>query len=275
MSPAPSKSAYSIVRLGVVMWALTLPTRAHAQLAPATAMTQSMRGGLAATGDEASELADPGAAYRAPFPLSLELAIDTHAPLSLGGEIGVGFWDAIFLRLHAGVLVGPYTDLINTVGAGAGLYDATAASIVSGLANGTWILRPTFALRPVPGYGFEVSGGYTMIELSAALSAAQFQAASGQSWSGLTLPVDSIGLRARLHAVHAQLGWSGLAFGHLVVRGGVGWTQVVASEGGAEMPETVRTAAAGRVEAFEASFRAILVKYGMFPTLDLAVGYRF
>jgi len=206
-------------------------------------------------------------------PVALGLALATYVPLCIGVDATLELPAGLLLRAHAGVTPGGYVDLINGVATGMGAYSQAVAGLVSASGGGAFVVRLSAGIRPFEGYGFELSAGYTWIDASASVSTAQLEAVTQQpmAWAGL----ERVGVSGQLHALHAQVGWSGTVWDHLVLRVSVGWVHTVAAGGRLGVPDELRRASEGRIEEYEATARTSLERWGFSPELGVSAGYRF
>lgn len=218
-------------------------------------------------------LARPDRAPAAPPPVTLDLAIATHVPVSLGVEANLVMPLGLLLRAHVGFMPEPYVGLINDVAQTFGAYDDQVASVVSRSGQNSFVLRLSGGIRPVPGYGFEILAGYTMIRGGAHIATADFEAATGQSMNYPGL--DAIGISAVLHAIHVEIGWSALVWDHLVIRASIGWMHTLAAEDAIDVPADLRARAGGRIEEIENSIRRGLTTWAFTPEARIGIGYQF
>lgn len=243
-----------------------------ARTADRSVATPAARG----SAEGARQLADPTAAPGStpePFPIGLEIAAATSAPLSLGAEITVELPLGLLVRAHVGFVPEPYVDLLNGVLEGVGAYDAAIAQLVDHAGANALLVRASGGIRPVPGYGFEILAGYTHVSASARVSAADFEAATAQpmSWPGL----NDVGLDSELHMLHVQLGWTGLAWDHLAIRVLIGWAHTLSASTRVDVPDDLRARSPAAFADIEADVDDALTSYGFTPELSVAVGYRF
>lgn len=218
-------------------------------------------------------LARPDRAPASPPPVTLDLAIATHVPVSLGVEANLVMPLGLLLRAHLGFMPEPYVGLINDVAQTFGAYDDQIASVVSRSGANSFVLRLSGGIRPVPGYGFEILAGYTMVRGGANIATRDFEGATGQSMNYPGL--DTIGISAVLHAFHAEIGWSALVWDHLVIRASIGWMHTLAAEDAIDVPPELRARAGGRIEEIENSIRRGLTTWAFSPEARIGVGYQF
>lgn len=280
-------SARSVFLLGILTIACsaTVPAQAGAQArGGAHALSTPGRAGAGATAyaavhpttsaartSAADELGDPDRTPRHADPVGFDLAIATHVPISLGVEANLVLPLGFLLRGHFGFMPEPYVGLINGVATGLGAYDSSVAALVDRSAGNAFVMRLSAGMRPVPGYGFEVLAGYTMIRANAQVPVEEFEQATGQSMPGM----EGVGLGATLHAFHVEMGWSALVWDHLVIRASIGWVHTLGAEAGIDVPQAIRDRAGGRIEEIEGDVRENLTTYGFSPELRVGVGYRF
>lgn len=252
---------------------LTRPWHATADAAPDGERTSTPTSTPARTSRAADELAAPDRAPARPSPVTFDLGIATHVPISVGIEANLTLPLGFLLRTHVGVTPEGYVGIINGVAQGLGAYDGNVGAIVSRSATSSFVLRTSAGMRPVPGHGFEILAGYTLIHGGSRIPTADFEAASGQSmdYPGL----DSIGISATLHCLHVEIGWSGLLFDHLVIRGSIGWVHTLAADGAIDVPPELRARAGGEIEEIERGLRGGLTTFGYSPEARVGVAYQF
>ncbi|MDQ3034288.1 MAG: hypothetical protein M3Y87_17910 [Myxococcota bacterium] len=220
---------------------------------------------------EADALGTPDRAPPHEDLVAFDVAIATHAPISLGVEANLRLPLGILVRTHFGFMPEPYIGVINGVATGLGAYDSSVAALVDRSGANAFVMRLSGGIRPVPGYGFEILAGYTMISASARASVRDFEQATGQSMPGM----ESVGIAATLHAFHVELGWSALVWDHLVIRGSIGWMHTLASDARVDTTDDMRRRAGGRIEDIETDVREALTSYGFSPEVRIGVGYQF
>lgn len=246
--------------LAIIIGSNGISTRARAQIAE----TASLR-------DAARSLSTP---WRdEPFPIALDIAVATHVPISFGVEANLTFPLGLLLRAHVGFLPAPYVELIDDIAQDLGAYGEDISGIVERSGSSAFVLRLSGGIRPVPGYGFEILAGYTMIGGGAEISVSELERITGRAmnWSGL----HSARLSATLHAFHAEIGWSALVWDHLVIRFSIGWVHTIEADGQVEVPSELRNRATETIEEVEASIQRSVETWGFSPELRFALGYRF
>ena len=218
-------------------------------------------------------LGRPDQAPPSPPPVTFDLALATHVPISLGIEANLVMPLGFLLRAHVGFMPEPYIGIINGVAQTFEAYDDYVASAISRSGANSFVLRLSGGIRPVPGYGFEILGGYTMIRGGGRITAQDFEAATGQSmdYPGL----ESIGISGVLHAFHVEIGWSALVWDHLVIRASLGWMHTLDAEASVDVPADLRARAGGRIEETEADIRRGMTTWGFSPEARVGVGYQF
>jgi hypothetical protein len=247
-----------------------------ARVAPAT---PGVRGVAAAAvrgarpTERASDLGPPAPDAREPLPIALELAVATHFPLSLGLEATLELPLGFLVRGHVGFLPEAYVRLVNAGLRDVGAYDEAVATLVDQSGANALVTRISGGIRPVPGYGFEILAGYTRIDASARVTAADFERATGQSmeWTGIR----TVGIEAELHMVHVEIGWTAHLWEHLVVRGTLGWTHTLDVSHALDLPQIARRREPELIAGIEESVRENILRWGFTPELRLVVGYRF
>ncbi len=208
-----------------------------------------------------------------PFPVAFDIAVATHVPVSFGAEANLTFPRGLLLRAHVGFLPAPYLELIHGVAQHLGAYDENIGHVVERFGSSAFVFRVSGGIRPVPGYGFEILAGYTMIDGGTEISVLDFERITGyaMNYPGL----DSARLSATLHAIHAEIGWSGLLWDHFVIRCSIGWVHTIDARGHVEVPSMLRARADGRIEEIEENVRNSVESWGFSPEIRFALGYRF
>lgn len=224
-------------------------------------------------GRDVDALGRPDQAPPSPPPVTFDLALATHVPVSLGIEANLVMPFGFLLRAHVGFTPEPYIGIINGVAQTFEAYDDYVATAISRSGTNSFVLRLSGGIRPVPGYGFEILGGYTMIRGGGRITAQDFEAATGQSmdYPGL----ESIGISGVLHAFHVEIGWSALVWDHLVIRASLGWMHTLGSEAAIDVPADLRARAGGRIEETEADIRRGMTTWGFSPEARVGIGYQF
>jgi hypothetical protein len=208
-----------------------------------------------------------------PFPVAFDIAVATHVPVSFGVEGNLTFPWGLLLRAHVGFLPSPYIELVNGIAYNLRAYDENIGRVVERSGSSAFVFRVSGGIRPVPGYGFEVLAGYTMIDGGTEISVLDFERITGyaMNYPGL----ESARISATLHAFHAEIGWSGLLWDHLVVRFSIGWVHTIDVQGHVEVPSMLRIRAGGRIEEVEDGIRESVRTWGFSPEFRFALGYRF
>jgi len=255
--------------------ALARPWHPGSAVTSATVRRSSSETATARTGlaRDVDALGRPDLPPPSPPPVTFDLAVATHVPISLGLEANLVMPLGLLLRVHVGFTPEPYIGVINGVAQTFEAYDDYVAQAISRSGANSFVLRLSGGIRPVPGYGFEILGGYTMIRGGAHITTQDFEAATGQSmdYPGL----ETIGISGVLHAFHVEMGWSALVWDHLVIRASLGWMHTLGAEAAIDVPADLRARAGGRIEETESDIRRGMTTWGFSPEARVGVGYQF
>lgn len=266
----------------VVISSSPVEAQAAALRSPVAASEAAVRGapdgatlaaaaGEPAAGSSAEVLAQPWLEESPPSLVRFDLGVVTQFPLAMGIQANLSLPFGIVLRADAGLTPSFYVDAVNSVALDMGAYDASTGAMIQNSSKEGWLLRVQAGIRPFEGVGFEVLAGYALLNVTADVSASDFEQVTGQWMPG----VARVGVFGTMHGFHAQLGWSGVVFDHLVIRGALGWLHTLAADGGVKVPAELRAAADGRVEEIETDLRDGLRQYGFSPELELGIAYQF
>jgi hypothetical protein len=210
-------------------------------------------------------------------PPNLDVALGTLFPLSLGPQITVELPGRLLLQSDIGWMPPAYGSLVNGMVRRFGAYEPALESLVSGALEDALVFRATGGWRPFPSAGFELFGGYTLIDLHgsavpadvATVVAGDFATAAAESRLG-----DRVELDSTLHSFHVGLGWRWVAFDHLVIRANLAYMQTVASSSSVEMPDAPELAEEA-TEVVDERLGEIYERYVKLPVVGLSAGYRF
>lgn len=242
------------IRVRTLSGPLALAAVALALVLPSLASAQHQRGGVA--------LHDPPPPPP-PGPVRLELLGGSLAPIDSGFTARLIFGDVFFVS--AGVGLGTYGEeaaiLVRALGGSAG-----GASLAHDAWSGLFGLHLSAGLRPIPGEGLEISGGYTLLTHDTRFWAETFGAALNVETSGNWIAGSML-----LHAYTVELGWTFRLLDHFLFRPAIGFLQVLDAQ--ISLDDTGTSYADQSLDALAAEYTGYAETWGMTPTLSLSIGY--
>ncbi|MCC6528509.1 MAG: hypothetical protein IT373_38035 [Polyangiaceae bacterium] len=210
-----------------------------------------------------------------PEPPFVDLALGTHAPLSLDAEATVELPARILLQGGFGWMPPGYRALVTKLVSSASGGDDALATLVDGSLDTTLVLRISAGWRPVPTEGFEIWLGYTAAFLSGSVTPTDL-GATVEDPLGAELASElasDVKLQSTLHNIHVGLGWRFVVWDHLVVRASVGYTQTLGATSGVSIPDEALEAEAAPI--VEKSLNDAYKGFVKLPVVGLTAGYRF
>lgn len=210
-------------------------------------------------------------------PPNLDLAVGTLFPLAIGPQLTLELPGRVMLQGDVGWMPPAYGSLVNRMVQRFGAYDEQFQSLIASAIEDALVARVTAGWRPFSQAGFEIFGGYTLVDLHgravpadvAAVVAGDFAAAVAESVVGDVVEIDS-----QLHSFHVGLGWRWVALDHLVIRANLAYMQTVGSSSSVSVPaapELEREA----TEIVDEELGEIYARYVKLPVAGLSAGYRF
>jgi hypothetical protein len=210
-------------------------------------------------------------------PPNFDLALATLFPLSLGPQLTVELPGRLLIQADVGWMPPAYGSLINRMVRGFGGHDAAYQALVDGALNDALVVRASGGWRPFPGAGFEVFGGYTLVDLNGAVEPAavaavvdgEFAAAVAAGTLGERIELDST-----LHSFHVGLGWRWVVIDHLIIRANLSYMQTVSSSSRVTTPSEPALGERA-TPVVDETLDDIYQQYVKLPVIGLSGGYRF
>lgn len=215
-----------------------------------------------------------------PRDFQLDAAATTVVPLMIGAQVTLELPVRLQLQGELGVLPGAYVDAADSILVSTGAYGDAESQIVRAALRDSMVMRLSAGWRPFEDHGFEMFGGYTMINLGTSVTARD----AVEAYTAVTLPAgvgtESVDLDATIHAVHATIGWRWVVADHLTIRTSLGYVHALSASTHVTVPDSVsNVAGASNVDnatsLAEARLDDLMTTYGELPTVGLSVGYRF
>lgn len=218
-----------------------------------------------------------GAALAGDGPYHLDLHVETRLPSHVGGRVAAEFPGRVRLAVGAGVLPGPYVDLVNAVVVAFNGYDERTAEVVKSSIQSSLAVQVEAGWRPLKRYGLVFDVGYQLLTLGGnATSADVLYAASGVDVPD-TGDGRSFDASSTLHQISVQVGWEEVIAGRVVIGGTLGGLFTVGAHSTVEPAFDPLIAEPWERAGDEAAawLDETYLQYVHTPTVTLRVGYRF
>ncbi len=204
--------------------------------------------------------------------VSLDLQVGTLAPLLVGGGVRVNLPGQLIVGVLAGGTPSAYGEVFGDAAAAYGA-PSGVSELVSRFLGGAFVLRIEAGVRPVAHAGLEL-----LVHYSAMFSAPEISTGAIDQLAGQPIPwpagITSVQLDGVLHGFGGELAWALEPVSGLLIRLALGLTYF----GGASMrvvvPQELRAAAGGQIEAVERRIASTFTTYGVVPYAGLTAGWR-
>jgi len=212
---------------------------------------------------------------------SVEVAVTTVFPLYVGGQASLELFGHLLLAADLGGMPAAYGSAINGTIQGFAGYDNGVANLADGSFENALVARIAAGVRPFKDAGFELWGGYTMIDVDGQTSLDEIVAAVDTSdlSSEVTAAANQlgntpVGVSSTIHAVHVGLAWRWLLVDHLSIRASVGYLQALSSSSSLEISELPEVEPLVN-PAVDSTLDSLYSDYLKMPYGGLSVGYQF
>ena len=215
------------------------------------------------------------------MPFTIDAMPSTDVAIHAGVKSTVEGPYRLRYSLSAGILPGPYLDLINTICTGFGWYDDATADLIASALQNSVVIRNHLGWRPFKRHGFQFELGYGLVTLGGGVSGSDvISAATGEEIPDDLDETFSFSVAATLHMADVTVGWEWVLWKHLVIRADVGGAFTLGSNTIVEQDfDELNRFAQPYVDDFEVWAEDYLddtfTSYVHTPTIGLAVGYRF
>lgn len=225
----------------------------------------------------------PGAAdseekAEAPF---VAASITTVFPLYVGGQASLELPGRFTIAADLGGMPAAYGSAINGTIQGFAGYDNSIADFVDGSFESAMVARLSAGFRPFEAAGFELWGGYTMIDVDGHTSLDEVVAAvdTGSATNEVNAVANQlgntpVGLSSTIHAFHVGLAWRWLVADHLSIRASLGYLQALGSSSSLEIEELPEAEPLVN-PSVDSTLDGVYSDYLKMPYGGLAVGYQF
>jgi hypothetical protein len=209
-------------------------------------------------------------------PPNLDLALATHVPLSMGGQVTVELPARVLAQAGIGWMPSAYGSVISGVAEGVSGHDSQQVSaFMDRLLRDALVLRLSAGWRPFEEHGLELLAGYTLMSLGTDLTPGDIATISGGLLSASDAQQSIAGdvpISSQLHNLHFSVGWRWVAVDHLVLRASLGYMQTVAASTDADIPAGTQAKMGLNVNDTLDGIYTSMVKL---PLVGASAGYRF
>ncbi|HHO53677.1 MAG TPA: hypothetical protein ENK18_23095 [Deltaproteobacteria bacterium] len=215
-------------------------------------------------------------------PWHVDALLRTDVPTLAGITAQLESPARIRAALTLGTFPGLYLDGIQAVATSAGWYDQATAALIDASLRGSLGVHPEVGLRPLPGQGWYLDGGYQLVTLGGSLTSTEaLEALTGRS-AGARGGALELQARSTLHLITIGTGWTWTPARRWIVASGIGGaftaaasTRITVPGQPARFPQIEDTASLGALAAEgEEILDEIFRHYVHTPYVSVSVGYR-
>lgn len=208
--------------------------------------------------------------------VAFDLTVGTQFPLGIGPKLSLEVPGRVLLQAELAWMPPAYASAVMGLTSPEGEDARVIVGVIERALADSVVGRASVGWRPLPNYGFELTGGYTHVSLSTtAVSEDVAPFVDGAVAKQIASLAADVPLSVTLHNVHVAVGWRWLAANdRLVVRATVGYTQTVGASSSIELPKDTPFAAEAK-RAFSQATDSLLVENVKLPVGGMSLGYRF